>query len=104
MPQYLSPGLYPEDVQSVAPPEFYTGVPVLLGFVARGHAQELTHPSQFPEQFGDPVEGCHLAYAVRGFFENGGQTCCVVPVDGRRARAEAIAEGLQVSRRLDKAD
>ena len=35
---------------------------------------------QFQAQFGDFIGAGYLAYAVRGFFENGGRRCWIVRV------------------------
>ena len=89
MGDYRTPGVYLEE-QFVAPSEgLLTSVPVFLGLT------ELTpeHPDdpqslalfrwpEFEQTFGGPVADSYLAYAVRGFFENGGELCYVVPLAG----------------------
>jgi hypothetical protein len=40
----------------------------------------LTRWEQFRERVGQSVPGGFLAYAVRGFFENGGECCIVIPL------------------------
>jgi uncharacterized protein len=70
--------------------EFLTGVPAFLGLAStqippggkgrRAGPVMLSLWSQFEHHVGQPVSGSYLAYAVRGFFENGGQRCYVVPM------------------------
>src|ERR1700727_664890 len=77
---------------------FRTGVPVFIGLVKnrpreiaqqtskkarlaeqRRHGpQMLSLWSQFSVHVGEPDQDCTLAYAVRGFFENGGERCYVL--------------------------
>lgn len=91
--EYPSPGVYLETSFSLPyRGGFCTGVPVFLGFTTnlppkrtlRGAAASprlVTVYSQFIEHFGRPKRGSYLAYAVRGFFENGGERCYVLPID-----------------------
>ena len=84
-----APGVYLEEVTLERAPAFRTGVPVFVGFVEdtkQGKEQDadhridlytLTRWEQF-EQVGRSVPGGFLEYAVRGFFENGGERCVVV--------------------------
>src|SRR4029077_10711213 len=79
---------------------FTTGVPAFLG-LSPSHGKPrgpvmLTLWSHFKLYIGDPTRDCHLAYAVRGFFENGGRACYVVPLatgttQSLQAGLEAIA-------------
>src|SRR3954470_637892 len=83
------PGVYREDkFGSARRFEFSTGVPAFLGFTPPDPAAtERAKPynpvmlslwSQFEQHIGRPQRENFLAYAVRGFFENGGERCCVV--------------------------
>lgn len=84
MQKYRSPGVYKEDIFPVPAAEFLTGVPVFLGLAEQGDMNsvvKLTHWQQFEESFGKAMSGSYLAYAVRGFFENGGSVCYVVRLD-----------------------
>ena len=45
---------------------------------------------QFTETFGQPLAGGYLAYAVRGFFENGGSFCFVVRLEDEVSMTEAL--------------
>jgi phage tail sheath protein FI len=73
--------------------EFATGVPAFLGrtrpgLAKRQHAHHAVGPEpvkltwwpHFQHEFKDTPSDSFLPYAVRGFFENGGQQCYVVPM------------------------
>jgi phage tail sheath protein FI len=72
-----------------------TGVPAFLGRLAGGPlvATSLTRSSQFLEIY-SPAPGSHLAAVVRGFFENGGEMCYVVGLDGSLPAREAVQRAL----------
>jgi len=101
MPQYLSPGVYVEEVDSGSRPieGVGTAVAAFVGIAERGPFNEptlVTNWSQFTQTFGDFVDGAYLPHAVFGFFLNGGGTAYVVRVgsDGAgpaAARAELMA-------------
>src|ERR1700689_3677100 len=85
------PGVYLEDKFGLPRRvDFATGVPAFLGVISadtvsagktrRNAPIMLSLWSQFEHQVGRPMHGSYLAYAVRGFFENGGQRCYVVPL------------------------
>jgi uncharacterized protein len=83
MPEYLSPGVYYERVDASPPTiaALRTDVVGFVGISLRGPldtAIPLTSWRQFQAYFGRPTEVGYLAYAVRAFFENGGQRCWVV--------------------------
>jgi phage tail sheath protein FI len=89
-------------------------VPAFLGFAREvedevGRAkvnqpQRLTLWPQFEEQFGQPLDDNYLAYAVRGFFENGGQVCYVIRLADNLERVEALNQGLAALELLDTID
>jgi len=86
-PQYLSPGVYVEEVDRGAKPieGVGTSVAAFIGFAAQGPVNEptlITNWSQFKETFGDFMAGSYLAHAVYGYFYNGGGTAFVVRVPG----------------------
>jgi len=108
MPAYLAPGVYlrPQrtdrpDVQIVR-----TDVAGFVGYTERGPlplpladdlakqwrpeelAVRLTSWDEFRAIFGGVLPHAYLAYAVRGFFENGGTTCHVVRVAAVDAKDE----------------
>src|SRR5215831_8513806 len=86
------PGVYFEEFAPGAPIEGVgTSTAAFLGPAARGEIRlptMVTSWDQFRAGFGDePVTGSFLWYAVRGFFENGGNVCYVVRVsDGDYGR------------------
>jgi len=92
-----APGVYLQDVFPPPAPSLMTGVPAFLGYADRGPVGEpipLTLWPQFEAQFGPPSATGFLAYAVRGFFENGGLLCYVVRLDGTANPLEALRSGL----------
>jgi len=105
MPQYLSPGVYVEEVDSGSRPieGVGTAVAAFIGLAERGPSNQpvlVTNWGQFTQTFGDFVEGSYLAHAVYGYFLNGGGSAYVVRVgeDGQTpvappARAELTAGG-----------
>jgi len=91
MPNYYSPGVYVEEVESGSRP--IEGVaPSLAAFVGFGRKGQLNKPTlvtnwtQFTEAFGDFMEGSYLAHSVFGYFSNGGNIAYVVRV-GEEANA-----------------
>ncbi|WP_026425203.1 phage tail sheath family protein [Actinokineospora inagensis] len=85
MPNYLSPGVYVEEVESGSRPieGVGTAVAAFVGLAERGPYDEptlVTNWGQFTQTFGDFVDGGYLAQAVFGYFLNGGTTCYVVRV------------------------
>jgi phage tail sheath protein FI len=60
-----------------------TAVAAFVGLAARGpfNAPTLvTNWSQFVQNFGDFIDGSYLAYAVYGYFQNGGGACWIVRI------------------------
>ncbi len=98
MPQYLSPGVYVEEVDRGPKPieGVGTAVAAFIGFTAQGPANEprlIANWSQFINTFGGFMPGAYLAHAVYGFFNNGGTTCYVVrlPSGDDKGMAKATA-------------
>lgn len=98
------PGVYLEQQVPIQAPEFLTGVPAFLGFVKKvyrdgNNPEPLTLWTQFVDRFGFESDSSpnYLAYAVRGFFENGGRLCYVVPLSYRDRSPfdEAFLNGLE---------
>jgi uncharacterized protein len=98
------PGVYLELQVPVQAPEFLTGVPAFLGFagnvsVAGNHLEPIALWTQFVDRFGLGSDSSpnYLAYAVRGFFENGGRLCYVVPLlpPDRNAFDQTFLNGLE---------
>ncbi|HBB33106.1 MAG TPA: phage tail sheath family protein [Cyanobacteria bacterium UBA8803] len=107
---YSIPGVYLEQVLPIPAPEFLTGVPAFLGFT-NAQNQGINKPimlnlwPQFEGYFGrlEPSEPNYLGYAVRGFFENGGRLCYVVPL-GERVTLAAFQAGLEAVEALAEID
>jgi uncharacterized protein len=117
MPTYAAPGVYREDLFLTPTAELPTGVPAFLGFTERapqgnggeeqfGLPQVLTRWPEFVTNFGPPVADSYLAAAVRGFFENGGSLCYVVPLrdDGEDGVEHSLRKGLAALASLDSID
>lgn len=97
MPQYLSPGVYVEEVEAGSRPieGVGTAVAAFVGLTARGPANAptlVTNWSQFTQTFGEFIEGSYLAHAVYGYFLNGGGAAYVVRVGADGAMPAARAE------------
>ena len=93
MPQYLSPGVYVEEVDSGSRPieGVGTAVAAFVGLATRGPFNTptlISNWTQFTATFGDFTPGTYLAHAVFGYFMNGGGNCYVVRIgdDGGNAR------------------
>ena len=105
MPQYLSPGVYVEEVDSGSRPieGVGTAVAAFIGLAPTGPTNEpvlVTNWAQYTQTFGEFFEGWYLAHAVYGFFQNGGGSAYIVRVndDGQTpaavpARAELPSGG-----------
>jgi len=114
---YSTPGVYFE-WHDTAAREIRPARVDIAGFVGIAQRGPLHRPerieswNQFTSTFGRHIPQGHLAYAVQGFFANGGQTCWVVRVadpdwaasasldivadefDGRMLRLTAASEGV----------
>jgi hypothetical protein len=104
---YQAPGVYQQDVYPPPAPSLLTGVPAFLGYCADGTSgapYPLTLWPQFEAQFGAPRADGFLGYAVRGFFENGGLLCYVVPLDKQASPLAALRGGLASLRSTDAVD
>ena len=99
MPEYLSPGVYVEEVDRGPKPieGVGTAMAVFVGFTEKAEyvreidgvpvvenllnrAQLITNWTQYRERFGDFVPGAYLPHSVYGYFMNGGSRCYVVSV------------------------
>jgi Bacteriophage tail sheath protein len=99
---YRTPGVYVEKFD-VNPQRIDLGRTDVAGFVGlaeRGPVQEAIKVEsyrQFFTRFGTPLSYGYLAYAVAGFFENGGRLCWVVraadPSAARSARVRLLVTG-----------
>ena len=99
MPEYLSPGVYVEEIDRGPKPieGAGTAMAVFVGFSEKaelaeeidgekithdllGKAQLVTNWTQYVERFGGFVDGAYLPLSVYGYFMNGGTRCYVVSV------------------------
>ena len=94
MAEYLSPGVYIEEINTGPRPieGVGTACAAFVGFAPAGKANEpqlITNWSQYAEAFGalEPggrrnahLAGAYMSYAVKGYFENGGGRCYVTRV------------------------
>ncbi|MFI5040814.1 MAG: phage tail sheath family protein [Acidimicrobiales bacterium] len=85
MPQYLSPGVYVEEVDTGARPieGVGTAVAAFVGIAEKGPVNEptlVTNWSQYVQTFGEFVEGAYLPHSVFGYFLNGGGSAYIVRV------------------------
>jgi uncharacterized protein len=124
MPQYLSPGVYVEEIPPSARPIAGTGTSTagFIGIVANtvtmplkagsqvdrfsltnaGLAKLITSWEAFKTSFGDIQEGNKtLAHAVYGFFNNGGSRCWVLRVEAE-ADLTTPAEELEKFEAIDE--
>jgi hypothetical protein len=98
--EYKAPGVYVEEIFPPPALALRTGVPVFLGLTQLAPAQKgdpeshvLTCWPQFVQKFGEPVTPSFLPYALRGFFENGGRLCYVLPL--RNSSEMILRQGLE---------
>jgi phage tail sheath protein FI len=108
MPEYLSPGVYVEEVDRGPKPieGVGTAMAAFVGFTEKAEMvrkvngevvvenllnkpQLVTNWTQFAERYGDFVPGAYLPQAVYGYFMNGGSRCYVVSIR-TFPRAEAV--------------
>ncbi|HRV95752.1 MAG TPA: phage tail sheath subtilisin-like domain-containing protein [Anaerolineae bacterium] len=99
MPEYLSPGVYVEEIDRGPKPieGVGTAMPVFVGFSEKaelteqvdgetittdvlGKAQLVTNWTQYVERFGGIIEGAYMPHSVYGYFMNGGSRCYVLSV------------------------
>lgn len=107
MPEYLTPGVYIEEFEMGARPieGVSTSTAGFLGETERGPTispKLVTSLTQFMRIYGGYIKNSHLAYAVDGFFANGGQRCYIGRVVHDQAKPaklrgsvtfEAVGEG-----------
>src|SRR5262245_35872000 len=83
MPEYLSPGVYVEEISGgIKPIEGVgTSTGAFVGIAEKGpinSPQLITNFSQFLDTFGGFLPDAFLAYGVNHFFTEGGTRCYVV--------------------------
>jgi phage tail sheath protein FI len=94
MPEYLSPGVYVEEIESGLKPieGVSTSTAGFLGLTERGPTEVrlVTGFEQFQSIYGGYIAKAYMAYAVDGFFRNGGQRCFIGRVVCNGARAATL--------------
>jgi phage tail sheath protein FI len=99
MPEYLSPGVYVEEVDRGPKPieGVGTAMAAFVGFTEKAEylrevdgemvtenllnkPQLVTNWTQYVQRFGGFVEGAYMPHSVYGYFHNGGSRCYVVSV------------------------
>ena len=107
MPEYLSPGVYVEEVSSgIKPIEGVgTSTGAFIGIAERGPVgvpRLIANWTQFTSTFGGFIDDGYLAYAVYQFFNEGGTRCYVIRAAKGSAttlkKAETAAMGSLVVR------
>lgn len=98
MPEYLTPGVYVEEIERGPRP--IEGVPTstaaFLGETERGPLRPrlVTSYNDYKRWFGGTfADGKYMPYAVDGFFENGGKRLYVCRIVGPLATTASIATG-----------
>jgi phage tail sheath protein FI len=94
MPEYLSPGVYVEEVDTGNKPIEGVGTSTVgfLGVAERGpvEATLVTSFSEYSRTFGKYVDNRYLARSVEGFFQNGGKRCFIARAASLTATAANI--------------
>jgi phage tail sheath protein FI len=95
MPEYLTPGVYMEEFEIGARPieGASTSTAGFLGETERGPTippRLITSLTQFMRVYGGYIENSHLAYAVDGFFANGGQRCYIGRIVHKNASSASL--------------
>src|SRR5438477_9376126 len=103
MPEYLAPGVYIEEVSTGARPieGVSTSTTGFAGPTERGPlmARLVTSWEEYVRWYGDYVDRVagrtqfYLPYAVRGFFDNGGQRLFIARVTAQTAIAATVDQG-----------
>ncbi len=116
MPEYLSPGVYVEEIEIGAKPieGVSTSTAGFVGMAEKGAKNKptlITGWGQFVENFGRSTSDWpYLAPAVYGFFANGGSRCFVVGVKDRAEDGDYVGTdsgpgnrtGLQAFQEVDE--
>ena len=101
-PQYLSPGVYVEEVDAGAKPieGVGTSVAAFVGFAEKGpvnYPTFIANWSQFAQAFGEFIPSSYLAHAVYGYFHNGGGSCYVTRLPSEESTGETTPATSQVA-------
>ena len=95
MPNYAAPGFYVQPPPPVAQPidPLRTDVAAFVGITRSGPVGVATWVSswqQLTALFGGFLANAYLAYAVKAFFDNGGELCAVVRVAAAPAQTTSV--------------
>jgi hypothetical protein len=101
--RYRTPGVHIDFVAEEKTAAFKTGIPVFVGFgelidrTTRIGSEEkrwcrITSWKQFEQGVRQTLENSFLRYAVRGFFENGGECCVIVSIPEIELTVKALGE------------
>jgi uncharacterized protein len=94
--KYRFPGVYYEMDSRGEPTERgLTGVPIFVGMAAHDGVFSLTRWEQFFHYLPNEDATSFLSCSVHGFFQNGGQRCLVLPIQGDSALAGGLVAALQ---------
>ena len=110
MPEYLSPGVYVEEVPSGPRPieGVSTSTAGMVGLTERGptRARLVTSWGDFQSWYGGIIEPAtsFAPFAARGFFDNGGQRLFMARVTRDDAVAASLTSFSSGSRRADRGD
>ena len=115
MPEYLSPGVYIEEVDRGPKPieAVATAVAAFVGFTEKAGRVRMvdgeeeyedlsnkptlvTNWSQFVQAFGGFVQGAYLPHAVYGYFNNGGTRCYILSVKTIGKAAARFGNNLRI--------
>jgi phage tail sheath protein FI len=95
MPEYLAPGVYVEEIEIGPKPieGVSTSTAGFLGPTARGPIIPtlITSFEEYQRIFGGFLENSYLAYAVDGFFRNGGKRCFIGRIT-KQSKNNAVPE------------
>lgn len=93
MPEYLTPGVYIEEMDIGAKPieGVSTSTAAFLGQTERGPLEPrlVTSFEEYKRVYGGYLDYSYLTYAVEGFFSNGGKRCYIARVMGSTNKQEA---------------
>ena len=101
MPEYLSPGVYVEEVDTGNKPieGVATSTVGFIGICERGTVKPtlvtsfVEYKRMFGSYFRDGAQDRYLTYAVEGFFQNGGKRCFIMRVIGATPVRATLAIG-----------
>jgi phage tail sheath protein FI len=93
MPEYLTPGVYMEEI-SVGPKPIEgvgTSTAGMLGLTERGPegVRLVTNMGEFERWYGGHLKDSYLPAAVEGFFGNGGARCYIARIVSKEAKKSA---------------